>query len=138
VQEVVRQFDAEADWICGAQRYERSADRVDTRDGHYERKLETKTGEVQLRIPKLRSLPFESAIRAVPVAGTSVEEALVEMHLAGVSVRRVDVITEALRGTRGKLRAPSCGLARRSAGTSRPGATARSRASNRTSIWAPW
>ena len=35
---------AEADRNCGAQRYERSADRVDTRGRHYERKLETKAG----------------------------------------------------------------------------------------------
>ena len=42
-------LEAEADAICGAGRYERSADRVDTRAGHYERKLETKAGEVRLR-----------------------------------------------------------------------------------------
>ena len=47
-------LDAEAEQICRAQRYERSADRVDTRAGHYERKLQTKAGEVQLRVPKLR------------------------------------------------------------------------------------
>ncbi|GFE91906.1 hypothetical protein GCM10011488_68600 [Steroidobacter agaridevorans] len=49
--------DAEAEEICRAQRYERSADRAGTRAGHYERKL-----EVRLRIPKLRRLPFETAI----------------------------------------------------------------------------
>ena len=53
---------AEADQICGATRYERSPDRVDTRAGHYERKLETKAGEVTLKVPKLRKLPFEIAI----------------------------------------------------------------------------
>jgi hypothetical protein len=36
--------DAEADQICRAQRYERSAERVHDRAGHYERKLETKAG----------------------------------------------------------------------------------------------
>jgi transposase-like protein len=41
-------LDAEADALCGAQRYERSAERVDTRAGHYERKLLTKAGEVKL------------------------------------------------------------------------------------------
>ena len=55
-------LDAEADQICRAQRYERSAERVDGRAGHYERKLETKAGEVTLRVPKLRRLPFETAI----------------------------------------------------------------------------
>ena len=39
-------LDAEADALCGAQRYERSADRIDTRAGSYERQLHTKAGEV--------------------------------------------------------------------------------------------
>src|SRR5579875_1337684 len=94
-------LDAEADRICGAQRYERSAERIDTRAGHYERKLETKAGEVTLRVPKLRRLPFETAIiERYKRREASVEEALVEMYLAGVSVRRVEDITEALWGTR--------------------------------------
>jgi putative transposase len=85
------------------QRYERSPDRVDGRAGHYERKLdtETKAGEVKLRVPKLRRLPFETAIiERYKRRDASVEEALVEMYLAGVSVRRVEDITEALWGTR--------------------------------------
>jgi putative transposase len=53
-------LDAEADRLCNAQRYERSAARRDTR---------------------------------------AVEEALIEMYLAGVSVRRVEDITE-VWGTR--------------------------------------
>src|ERR1700733_12635377 len=94
-------LEAEADAICGAQRYERSPDRVDTRAGHYERKLETKAGAVTLKVPKLRSLPFETAIiQRYRRKESSVEEALVEMYLAGVSVRRVEDITEALWGTR--------------------------------------
>src|SRR5438046_3158915 len=94
-------LDAEADQICRAQRYERSAERVDGRAGHYERKLETKAGEVTLRVPKLRRLPFETAIvERYKRRESSVEEALVEMYLAGVSVRRVEDITEALWGTR--------------------------------------
>ncbi len=94
-------LDAEADQICGASRYERSADRVDTRAGHYERQLETKAGAVTLKVPKLRKLPFETAIiERYRRREASVEESLVEMYLAGVSVRRVEDITEALWGTR--------------------------------------
>jgi len=37
-------LDAEADQLCGAKRYERSPDRVDTRAGSYQRNLETKAG----------------------------------------------------------------------------------------------
>lgn len=36
---------AEADVLCGAKRYEHSAQRVDTRAGHYERQLHTKAGK---------------------------------------------------------------------------------------------
>jgi putative transposase len=94
-------LDAEADQICGAQRYERSAERVDGHAGNYERKLETQAGSVTLRVPKLRRLPFGTAIiQRYRRREASVEEALVEMYLAGVSVRRVEDITEALWGTR--------------------------------------
>jgi len=102
VEETLNQLlDAEADRLCGAGRYERSADRVDTRAGSYPRQLETKAGEVTLKVPKLRTLPFESAIiDRYRRRESSVEEALVEMYLAGVSVRRVEDVTEALWGTR--------------------------------------
>jgi len=94
-------LDAEADRLCKAKRYEHSEERVDTRAGHYERQLHTKAGEVSLKVPKLRSLPFETAIiERYKRRETSVEEALIEMYLAGVSVRRVEDITEALWGTR--------------------------------------
>src|SRR5262249_10981817 len=55
-------LDAQADWLCNAQRYERSEARHDTRAGHYERGLQTKAGEVRLRVPKLRQRTFETAI----------------------------------------------------------------------------
>jgi putative transposase len=94
-------LDAEADELRNAGRYERSAERVDTRAGSYRRNLETKAGKVQLKVPKLRKIPFESAIiERYKRRECSVEEALVEMYLAGVSVRRVEEITEALWGTR--------------------------------------
>jgi putative transposase len=94
-------LDAEADALCGAKRYERSPDRTDYRAGSYSRKLHTKAGEVELQVPKLRKAPFESqVIERYRRRETSVEEALVEMYLAGVSVRRVEDITEALWGTR--------------------------------------
>lgn len=94
-------LEAEADRLCQAKRYERNSERASTRAGHYERKLQTKAGEVTLRMPKLRSVPFETAIiERYRRRESSVEEALIEMYLAGVSVRRVEDITEALWGTR--------------------------------------
>ena len=94
-------LDAEADQMCRAQRYERSPDRHDTRAGHYKRKLQTQAGEVELKMPKLRRQTFETAIiERYRRRDISVEEAIVQMYLAGVSVRRVEDITEALWGTR--------------------------------------
>ena len=94
-------LDAEADQLCGAGRYERNQGRRDTRAGSYERALHTKAGEVKLKVPKLRRQTFETAIiERYRRRESSVEEALIEMYLAGVSVRRVEDITEALWGTR--------------------------------------
>lgn len=94
-------LEAEADALCGAQRYARSPDRIDTRAGHYTRKLHTRAGEVDLKVPKLRRQTFESAIiERYRRREVSVEEAIVQMYLAGVSVRRVEDVTEALWGTR--------------------------------------
>ena len=94
-------LDAEAERVCQAGRYERSPERQDTRAGSYERKLQTKAGEVTLKVPRLRKLPLETAIiERYRRRESSVEEALIEMYLAGVSVRRVEDITEALWGTR--------------------------------------
>lgn len=94
-------LDAEADELCGARKYERTEDRKDTRAGSYDRQLHTKAGEVTLTVPKLRTLPFETAIiERYKRRESSVEEALIEMYLAGVSVGRVEDITQALWGTR--------------------------------------
>lgn len=94
-------LDAESDQICGAQRYGWSLERVDDRAGHCERKLETKAAAVTLRVPQLRRLPFDTAIsKRYRRRESSVEEALVEMYVPGVSVRRVEDITEVPWGTR--------------------------------------
>lgn len=94
-------LEEEADRLCNAKRYERTEARKDTRAGYYPRTLHTKAGEVDLKVPKLRTLSFETAIiERYRRRETSVEEALVEMYLAGVSVRRVEDITEALWGTK--------------------------------------
>lgn len=94
-------LDAEADRLCQASRYERTDGRKDTRAGHYTRKLTTKAGDVSLKVPKLRTLPFETAIiERYRRRESSVEEALIEMYLAGISVRRVEDVTEKLWGTR--------------------------------------
>jgi putative transposase len=81
-------LDAEADLLCGAGRYERTQGRQDTRAGSYERSLHTVASEVNLKAPKLRRQTFETAIiERYRRRESSVEEALIEMYLAGISVR---------------------------------------------------
>jgi transposase-like protein len=88
--------------LCGAGRYERSEARQDTGAGSYERTLHTKAGDVSLKIPKLRRQTFEAAIiERYRRRESWVEEAADrDVYLAGISVRRVEDITEALWGTR--------------------------------------
>ena len=94
-------LDAEAEQLTKAAKYERSEARQGYRSGHYSRSLTTTSGEVQLNVPKLKGIPFETAIiERYRRRESSVEEALIEMYLAGVSVRRVEDITEALWGTK--------------------------------------
>ena len=76
-------LDAEADQLCKARKYERSAKRANSRAGHYKRKLHTTSGEVELKVPKLREAKFETAIiERYRRRESSVEEALMEMSTA--------------------------------------------------------
>ena len=94
-------LDHEADELVNADKYERSGDRKGYRSGHYERNFTTTSGDVTLKVPKLKGIQFEAAIiERYKRRECSVEEALIEMYLAGVSVRRVEDITEALWGSK--------------------------------------
>ena len=94
-------LDKEAEELTGAARYERNEARQGYRSGHYSRKLSTTSGEVVLNMPKLKGVTFETAIiERYRRRESSVEEALIEMYLAGVSVRRVEDISEALWGSK--------------------------------------
>ena len=66
----------------------------------YDRSLTTTSGDVTLHMPRLKGVSFETAIiERYRRRESSVEEALIEMYLAGVSVRRMEDITEALWGS---------------------------------------
>lgn len=94
-------LEAEAQQLTNAGKYERTAERQGYRSGHYSRNLTTTSGDVTLNVPKLKGVPFETAIiERYRRRESSVEEALIEMYLAGVSVRRVEDITEALWGSK--------------------------------------
>ena len=94
-------LEAEAQKLTQAARYERSEERQAYRSGHYQRNLTTTSGDVTLNVPRLKGVTFETAIiERYRRRESSVEEALIEMYLAGVSVRRVEDITEALWGSK--------------------------------------
>lgn len=85
-------LDEEADQLVGAGPYERAAYRA----GHYERGFATTSGQVTLRMPKLKGMRFATAvIERYKRRETSVEEAIIEMYLAGVSTRRFGPIRPA-------------------------------------------
>lgn len=93
-------LEEEADDLIGAERYERTAERDAYRAGHYERGLTTTSGQVTLKMPKLKGMRFATAIiDRYKRCEISVEEAMVEMYLAGVSTRRIEDVSEILWGS---------------------------------------
>ncbi|MBQ7249667.1 MAG: transposase, partial [Deltaproteobacteria bacterium] len=94
-------LEEEAAQLSCAGRYERTAARRCYRSGHYKRRLGTSSGEVTLRMPRLKGLTFQTAIiERYRRRESSVDEALVEMYLAGVSTRRLENVAEILWGNK--------------------------------------
>ena len=78
-------LEAEAEKLTQAARYERNEQRQGYRSGHYSRNLTTTSGDVTLKVPKLKGISFETAIiERYRRRESSVEEALIEIYLAGV------------------------------------------------------
>lgn len=93
-------LEEEADDLVGAERYERTAGREAYRAGHYDRSPTTSSGEVTIHVPKLKGMRFTTAtIERCRRRETSAGEAMIEMHLAGVSARRIEDVSEVLWGS---------------------------------------
>jgi putative transposase len=90
-------IELEAAQAIGADRYERSAERVTHRNGARERLLSTKAGDLELRIPKLRQGSFYPSLleprRRIDRALWAV---VMEAYVHGVSTRKVDDLVRAL------------------------------------------
>lgn len=90
-------IEAEATEVIGAARYERAATRTTERNGHRDRTLSTKAGDVSLRIPKVRTGSFFPVIleprRRIDQALHAV---VMEAYVHGVSTRSVDDLVQAL------------------------------------------
>ena len=93
-------FDEKADQLVGAGPYERYDERAAYRAGHYERGFTTASGQLALKMPKLKGMRFATAvIERYKKRETSVEGAIIEMYLAGVSTRRIEDVGEILWST---------------------------------------
>ncbi len=90
-------IEAEAAARIGAERYERTETRTNERNGHRERTLSTKAGDLTLKIPKVRQGSFFPSIleprRRIDQALYAV---VMEAYVKGVSTRSVDELVEAL------------------------------------------
>ena len=94
-------LEKETESLTQAARYERSEARQGYRSGHYDRNLTTTSGDVTLHMLRLKGASFKTAIiERYRRRECSVEAALIEMYLAGVSVRRVEDFTEVLLGSK--------------------------------------
>jgi len=92
-------LEAEAEELAQARPYERTTSRKDHRNGKRKRKLTTRVGEIELTVPRLRTIPFQSQIiDRYKRMECSLEEALIEMYLQGISTRKVGDITQELCG----------------------------------------
>ncbi len=92
-----RLMELDAEGACGAGHGERSADRVNQRNGYRERDWQTRVGTVELRIPKLRRGSYFPAFleprRLVEKALTAVIQ---EAYVQGVPTRSVDDLVRAM------------------------------------------
>src|ERR1700754_5281866 len=90
-------IEAELTAVIGAGLHERSAERTNHRNGHRARTLTTTAGDLELRIPKLRTGSFFPSLlerrRRVDQALFAV---VMEAYLHGVSTRKVDDLVKAL------------------------------------------
>ena len=92
-------LDEEADQLIGAAPYERTDEKAAYRAGHYDRGFTTTSRQVTLKMPKLKGMRFATAvIERYKRRETSVEEAIIEMYLTGVSTRRIEDVSEILWG----------------------------------------
>jgi putative transposase len=90
-------MEADVDGVIGAGRYERSGERTTWRNGYRERSLDTRLGQLNLRIPKLRTgTYFPPFLEARKTAEKALVAVIQEAWIAGVSTRRVDDLVQAM------------------------------------------
>src|SRR5918993_1234627 len=90
-------MEADVEGLIGAGRHERSAERLNYRNGYRERSLDTRLGSLQLRIPKLRQGSyFPPFLEPRKTSEKALVAVIQEAWIGGVSTRRVDELAQAM------------------------------------------
>jgi putative transposase len=83
--------------LIGASRHERSADRLNYRNGYRDRTLDTRLGTLALRVPKLRQGSyFPPFLEPRKMSEKALVAVIQEAWIGGVSTRRVDDLVQAM------------------------------------------
>lgn len=100
VERVVQEaLEAEMEEALGAEKGERTAGRMGYRSGYYSRKLITRVGTLELRVPQDRQGRFSTEVfERYQRSEKALVSALSEMYVQGVSTRKVKAVTEELCG----------------------------------------
>ncbi len=92
-----RLIELEAATVIGADRYERTPERCNSRNGYRDRSWETRVGKLDLRIPKLREGSFfPSFLEPRKMTEKAILSVVQEAYVHGVSTRKVDDLVRAL------------------------------------------
>src|ERR671911_142549 len=89
---------AEADAVCGAAYGTASPDRVNRRNGYRDREFDTRTGSLDLAVPKLRTGSYfpEWLLERRRRAERALTSVVATCYLLGVSTRRMDKLVQSL------------------------------------------
>lgn len=98
---LIKVLEAEVETFIGAMRYERTAQRRDYRNGSYPRSLETSMGHMEdLPVPRTRGGFQTQVFERYHRRRKEVDQAIGDMFIGGVSMRRVGEVMETLNGTK--------------------------------------
>ncbi len=90
-------MEAEVSGLIGAEHGERTPDRATHRNGYRSRRWDTRAGELELAIPKLRrGSYFPSFLQPRKRSEQALVAVVQEAYVAGVSTRKVDQVVESL------------------------------------------